>query len=74
MKKATTLVLVLVLACPAFATEQTREAKRLEACGQVFKEIMDIPDGIPKDLPIGRNLRAAILLSSIGPPNRDSRT
>jgi lipid-binding SYLF domain-containing protein len=22
----------------------------LEACGQVFKEIMDIPDGLPKDL------------------------
>jgi lipid-binding SYLF domain-containing protein len=50
MKKATTLVLAFVLACPAFAAEQTREAKRLEACGQVFKEIMDIPDGIPKDL------------------------
>jgi lipid-binding SYLF domain-containing protein len=50
MKKVTALVLALLLGCPVFATQQTREAKRLEACGQVFKEIMDIPDSIPKDL------------------------
>ena len=50
MKKATTLIVTFLLACPAFAAEQSREARRLEACGQVFKEIMDIPDGIPKDL------------------------
>jgi SH3 domain-containing YSC84-like protein 1 len=50
MKKASTLILTIMLACPAFAAEQTREQKRLEASGQVFKEIMDIPDGIPKDL------------------------
>jgi lipid-binding SYLF domain-containing protein len=50
MKKASALILTIVLACPAFAAEQTREQKRLEASGQVFKEIMDIPDGIPKDL------------------------
>jgi lipid-binding SYLF domain-containing protein len=50
MKKAFALILTIFLACPAFAADKTREQKRLEACGQVFKEIMDIPDGIPKDL------------------------
>jgi lipid-binding SYLF domain-containing protein len=45
-----TIILTIMLTCPAFAAEQTREQKRLEASGQVFKEIMDIPDGIPKDL------------------------
>lgn len=50
MKIASAFILTIVLACPAFAAEKTREQKRLEASGQVFKEIMDIPDGIPKDL------------------------
>jgi SH3 domain-containing YSC84-like protein 1 len=50
MKKTSALILTIILAFPAFAAEQTREQKRLEASGQVFKEIMDIPDGIPKDL------------------------
>lgn len=40
--------LFLVLACPA--ADQTREEKRLEACAEVFKEILNIPDGIPKEL------------------------
>ena len=42
--------MAILLACPSFAAEHTREQKRLSACGQVFKEVMDIPDGIPKDL------------------------
>ncbi len=50
MKKAGVFVAACLLACPTFAANETREQKRLEACGQVFKEIMDIPDGIPKDL------------------------
>jgi len=50
MNKASALILTIVLACPAFAAEKSHEQKRLEASGQVFKEIMDIPDGIPKDL------------------------
>lgn len=50
MKKAVVFTLTIFLACPAFATEDTREQKRLSACGQVFKEVMDIPDSIPKDL------------------------
>jgi lipid-binding SYLF domain-containing protein len=50
MKKAFGLMVAIVLTCPTFAANESREQKRLEACGQVFKEIMDIPDGIPKDL------------------------
>jgi lipid-binding SYLF domain-containing protein len=50
MRKISVLVVASFLACPTFAASETREQKRLEACGQVFKEIMDIPDGIPKDL------------------------
>ena len=50
MRRASVLVVTILVACPTFAANETREQKRLEACGQVFKEIMDIPDGIPKDL------------------------
>lgn len=51
MKRAVVLGLTLLLACSTFAAdEETREQKRLEACGEVFKEILNIPDGIPKDL------------------------
>lgn len=50
MRKYTVFLLAMVLACPAFAVDDSREQKRLSACGQVFKEILDIPDGIPKDL------------------------
>ena len=49
MKRIACLAFALAMACSAMGDE-TREQKRLEACGQVFKEIMDIPDGIPKDL------------------------
>src|SRR6516225_2240400 len=50
MRKACIFVIAITLACPTFAVDQSREQKRLSSCGQVFKEIMDIPDGIPKDL------------------------
>jgi lipid-binding SYLF domain-containing protein len=50
MRKTIVLVVASFLACPTFAASETREQKRLEACGQVFKEIMNVPDGIPKDL------------------------
>ncbi len=50
MKKAAALILTIALACPVFGADKSREQKRLEACGQVLKEILDIPDGIPKDL------------------------
>src|SRR5216684_5003322 len=38
------------MSCAAFGANQSREQKRLAACGQVFKEILNIPDGIPQDL------------------------
>ena len=50
MRKTIVIVVASFLACPTFAASETREQKRLKACGQVFKEIMNIPDGIPKDL------------------------
>ena len=50
MRKSCVLICAIFLACPTFAANEGREQKRLEACGQVFKEIMDIPDGIPKEL------------------------
>jgi len=50
MRKACVLVMAIFLACPTFAVQESREQKRLSSCGQVFKEVMDIPDGIPKEL------------------------
>jgi SH3 domain-containing YSC84-like protein 1 len=48
MKRTVVLTIALLMAVPSFADE--KENKRLESCGQVMKEILDIPDGIPKDL------------------------
>ena len=50
MKRTCGLIIALSLAFPTFAVDQSKEQKRLEACGHVLKEILDIPDGIPKDL------------------------
>src|SRR5215469_4267189 len=50
MRKIVGFACAIFLACPTFAENESREQKRLVACGQVLKEIMDIPDGIPKDL------------------------
>jgi len=50
MRKVSVFVVAIFLACPAFATNESREQKRLETCGQVFREILDIPDGIPLEL------------------------
>jgi SH3 domain-containing YSC84-like protein 1 len=50
MRKTCGLLVALVLAFPTWATNPSKEEKRLESCGQVLKEILDIPDGIPKDL------------------------
>ena len=40
----------LLWASPLPAAEDTKEAKRLQNCGTVLKEILDIPDDIPQDL------------------------
>ncbi len=50
IRRITIFVIAIILSCPTFAANESREQKRLEVCGQVFKEIMDIPDGLPKDL------------------------
>jgi lipid-binding SYLF domain-containing protein len=50
MRKIGTFVIAILLASPTFAANETKEQKRLAACGEVFKEIINIPDGIPKDL------------------------
>jgi lipid-binding SYLF domain-containing protein len=39
-----------LLALPLSAAEDKKETDRLENCGTVMKEIMDIPDDIPQDL------------------------
>jgi len=43
------LTVVSLLAVPLTANEK-KEADRLDNCGTVLKEILDIPDGIPADL------------------------
>ena len=50
MRKTCALLAGILLGFPAWAADQSREAKRLETSGDVLKEILAIPDGIPKDL------------------------
>jgi lipid-binding SYLF domain-containing protein len=50
MKQTLIVAISLFLAFPCPAADQTREEKRLEACAEVFKEVLNIPDGIPKEL------------------------
>src|ERR1700720_4205782 len=39
-----------MIAPPLLSIKDRKEAERLENCGTVLKEIMDIPDDIPQDL------------------------
>jgi SH3 domain-containing YSC84-like protein 1 len=41
---------VAMVALPLSAASDKKEADRLENCGTVLKEVMDIPDDIPQDL------------------------
>ena len=50
MKKLISIVLALFLAAPALFADDKKETGRLESCGEVIQEIMDIPDDIPQDL------------------------
>jgi SH3 domain-containing YSC84-like protein 1 len=50
MKKLIPLVLALSLFTPPLVADDKKEADRLENCGLVVQEIMDIPDDIPQDL------------------------
>ena len=50
MRKAATLLMAVLLALPALGQNDSKEEKRLQECGEVLKEILDIPDNIPKEL------------------------
>ncbi|HXN53124.1 MAG TPA: lipid-binding SYLF domain-containing protein [Candidatus Acidoferrum sp.] len=43
-------VLALAIGLPLSAADNKKETERLENCGMVLKEILDIPDDIPQDL------------------------
>jgi lipid-binding SYLF domain-containing protein len=43
-------VLALAMGLPLSAADNKKETERLENCGLVLKEILDIPDDIPQDL------------------------
>lgn len=44
------LMAMAMVALPLLAAKDIKETERLENCGTVIKEIMDIPDDIPQDL------------------------
>jgi lipid-binding SYLF domain-containing protein len=46
----TFLMAVSLVALPLNAKDSKKEADRLENCGTVLKEILDIPDDLPQDL------------------------
>ncbi len=44
-------MLALLLAVgPALAAPDAKEIRRLQACAEVLQEVMDVPEGIPRDL------------------------
>jgi lipid-binding SYLF domain-containing protein len=45
-----TLMASLLVALPLLASGDKKEADRLENCGMIIKEVIDIPDNIPEDL------------------------
>jgi lipid-binding SYLF domain-containing protein len=50
MKRILCSALALALVTPAMLASDKKEQDRLENCGLVIQEIMDIPDDIPQDL------------------------
>ena len=44
------LLALVLLALPLSAAGDKKETDRLENCGMIIKEVMDIPDNIPEDL------------------------
>src|SRR6516164_3222081 len=50
MKRMLCSALALALVTPAMLANDKKEQDRLENCGLVIQEIMDIPDDIPQDL------------------------
>jgi lipid-binding SYLF domain-containing protein len=53
MKKILTRILtglILLAVTPAWPDDKSKDQERLKTCGTVLKEILDIPDDIPRDL------------------------
>jgi SH3 domain-containing YSC84-like protein 1 len=50
MKKILSYFLAASFVCPPLLADDRKENGRLENCGVVIQEIMDIPDDIPQDL------------------------
>jgi lipid-binding SYLF domain-containing protein len=50
LKRVLSPVLVLAMIGLPLPAQDKKEAERLENCGTVLKEILDIPDNIPQDL------------------------
>src|SRR5438445_11226824 len=51
MKRMISSLMALTLvALPLLAAKDKKETDRLENCGMIVKEVMDIPDNIPEDL------------------------
>ena len=50
LKPMMSSVLALAIALPLAAVDNKKETDRLENCGLILKEILDIPDDIPQDL------------------------
>jgi len=50
MKKLMVCAVVLLMAAPAFAAKDEREEDRVKEAGTVLKEILNVPDDIPRDL------------------------
>jgi lipid-binding SYLF domain-containing protein len=50
MKRSLSLLLAFSMTCLPLFADDKKEADRLDNCGMVIKEILDIPDDIPADL------------------------
>ncbi len=51
MQNVVTMLSIAALACASVAAAKSnKEVERLEQCGEVLKEILDIPDNLPTDL------------------------
>ena len=50
MKRLLSVLLVLSCAVPAFAAGNEKEVNRVKDSGVVLKEILDIPDDIPREI------------------------
>jgi lipid-binding SYLF domain-containing protein len=50
MKRSLSLLLAFSMSCLPLFADNKKETDRLDNCGTVLKEILDIPDDIPSDL------------------------